>query len=387
MEQQGKKLLDYLQSQQSDMVAFLEKLVLAESPSSVAEAQDQVHQLLAESLKNLGFKPVMIRGKITGCHLYASPINRPRHNQTQLLLGHYDTVWPLGTLNNMPFTVDGNIIKGPGVFDMKGGLTQMVFALKAIHDLELPLQLTPIIFVNGDEEIGSRESGRYIHMLARRAQRSFVLEPAMGLAGAIKTTRKGVGRYTIKIQGKAAHAGLDPEAGASAIHELSYVIQTLFSLNDQAKGISVNVGTIDGGLRPNVIAPTSQAVVDVRVQTQAEADQIDQAICALKPQVPGVTLSIEGGIGRPALEPTRRNQALWIKAQELGKTIGLELNEGLAGGGSDGNTTSQYTATLDGLGPVGDGAHAHHEFLYIDKTIERTALLTLLLLSPPIDLP
>lgn len=385
MSTQGKQLLEFLQDRQSDMVRFLEKMTLAESPSSVAESQDQVHQYLSDSLKTLDFKTRTIAGKSTGHHLYALPTSRTRHNKAQLLLGHYDTVWPLGTLNEMPFTVEGNVIKGPGVFDMKGGLAQIVFALKAIQDLDLQLHLTPIIFVNGDEEIGSRDSGRYIRMLAKRVERSFVLEPSMGPAGAIKTARKGVGRYTIKIQGKAAHAGLDPEAGASAIHELSFVIQHLFGLNDQEKGITVNVGTIDGGLRPNVIAPTSEAVVDVRVQTQKDAEKIDAAIYALKPQVPGVSLEIEGGIGRPALEPTPRNQALWMMAQELGEEIGLQLEEGLAGGGSDGNTTSQYTATLDGLGPVGDGAHAHHEFLYIDKTIERTALLAMLLTSPSIS--
>ena len=385
MKKNNRQLLEYLQNRQSDMVAFLEKMALAESPSSVAESQNQVHHLLADSLKGLGFNTRTVSGKkTTGHHLYAIPVNRARHNHRQLLLGHYDTVWPLGTLDEMPFTVEGNVIKGPGVFDMKGGLTQIVFALQAIQALDLPLPLTPVIFVNGDEEIGSKDSGRYIRMLAKRVQRSFILEPSMGAAGAIKTARKGVARYTINIQGKAAHAGLDPESGASAIHELSFIIQQLFGFNDQEKGISVNVGTIDGGLRPNVIAPTSQAVVDVRVKTQVDAEDIEKVIFALKPQVPGVTLSIEGGVGRPALEPTPRNHALWMLAQDLGQEIGLELEEGMAGGGSDGNTTSQYTATLDGLGPVGDGAHAHHEFLYIDKTIERAALLALLLISPPV---
>ncbi len=384
MQKHGEQILEFLQNQQPDIVAFLKRMTLAESPSSVAESQDRVHDILAEYLKKLDFKTRPVSGKTTGRHLYASPMNRKRYSKNQLLLGHYDTVWPLGTLDEMPFVVKENIIKGPGVFDMKGGLAQIVFALQAIQALELPLHLTPVIFVNGDEEIGSRDSRRYIQMLAKRVQRSFVLEPSMGSAGVLKTARKGVARYTINIQGKAAHAGLDPESGASAIHELSFIIQQLFSLNDQEKGISVNVGTIDGGLRPNVIAPTSQAVVDVRVQTQVDAENIEKVIFALKPQVPGVTLSIEGGIGRPALEPTQENHALWMLAQDLGKEIGLELEEGMAGGGSDGNITSQYTATLDGLGPVGDGAHAHHEFLYIDKTIERAALLTLLLISPPV---
>jgi len=162
-------------------------------------------------------------------------------------------------------------------------------------------------------------------------------------------------------------------------------VQALFALNDPAKGVTVNVGTIEGGLRPNVIAPQSTAVVDVRVRTQQDADRITREIHGLTPTVPGTELEIDGGMGRPALEPTTRNRQLWHLAKELSGEIGLDLQEGLAGGGSDGNTTSLYTATLDGLGPVGDGAHAPHEFLYVDETLKRTALLTLLLLSPPLD--
>jgi glutamate carboxypeptidase len=299
-----------------------------------------------------------------------------------LLVGHYDTVWPLGTTAKRPFTIDGNVIRGPGVFDMKGGLTQIVFALKALRELNLPMPLEPVIFINSDEEIGSRTSTRYVRALARSVQRAFVLEPSMGEEGAIKTERKGIGRFIITVHGKAAHAGLDPEGGASAILELSHVIQMLFGLNDFDKGISVNVGTVDGGLQPNVIAPHSQAVVDVRVPTIADGVHIEAAIHGMQPTTPGVRLTIEGGIGRPSMEQTPRNKALWEQAKGLGGDLGLSLQQGRAGGGSDGNTTSQYTATLDGLGPVGHGAHAEHEFIYIDKTLERTALLALLLLAP-----
>jgi glutamate carboxypeptidase len=204
----------------------------------------------------------------------------------------------------------------------------------------------------------------------------------MGEEGMIKTERKGIGRFTITAHGKAAHAGLDPEGGASAILELSHVIQTMFALNDADKGITVNVGTIDGGLQPNVIAPHSQAVVDVRVPTLADGDRIEKEIHSMEPVTPGVRLSIEGRIGRPSMEFTLRNNALWNNARTLAKELGIDLQQGRAGGGSDGNTTSQYTATLDGLGPVGHGAHAEREFLYIDKTLERAALLALLLLSP-----
>jgi glutamate carboxypeptidase len=239
------------------------------------------------------------------------------------------------------------------------------------------------VLLNADEEIGSRTSSSYIRMLARRADRAFVLEPAMGEDGDIKTERKGIGRFTVTVFGKAAHAGLDPEGGASAILELSHVIQTLFAFNDPDKGITVNVGTIDGGIQPNVIAPHSTAVVDVRVPTIDSGAAIEKAIHAIEPVTPGVRLHIEGRIGRPSMEATPRNAALWRQAKALGNDLGLDLRAARAGGGSDGNTTSQYTATIDGLGPVGDGAHAEHEYLYIDKTLDRAALLTLLMLAPP----
>jgi glutamate carboxypeptidase len=209
------------------------------------------------------------------------------------------------------------------------------------------------------------------------------MEPSLGPSGKLKTARKGVGRYEITVTGEAAHAGLDPEEGASAILELSYLIQALFAINDPARGTTVNVGTIDGGLGPNVIAPESSATVDVRVPTQEDALHVEETILGLKPVTPGVTLRVEGGLGRPPMERTSRNKRLWETARELGDELGLDLREGMAGGGSDGSTTSLFTATLDGLGAVGDGAHSTHEFVYTDRMVERCALLTLLLMEPP----
>jgi glutamate carboxypeptidase len=301
------------------------------------------------------------------------------------MLGHYDTVWPRGTLGSMPVQRQQDVVHGPGVYDMKGGIAQMLFALRAIREFGLRPALTPIVFLNSDEEIGSRESTRHIRRLARVCERVFVLEPSLGPDGYLKTARKGIGRFTVTVHGRAAHAGLDPDAGASAILELSHVIQSLFALNDPERGITVNVGTIDGGLRPNVIAPKSTAVVDVRVRTHEDGERISAAIHSLQPATPGVQLETEGAIGRPALEPTPRNQALWRLARNYATELDLDLQQGIAGGGSDGNTTSQFTATLDGLGPVGDGAHAAHEHLYVARTLERTALLTMLLLAPPHD--
>jgi glutamate carboxypeptidase len=268
---------------------------------------------------------------------------------------------------------------------MKGGLAQIILALMAIRDLGLDTPVLPIVFVNADEEIGSRSSTRYIRLLAQHCDRALVLEPALGARGDIKTARKGIGRFTITVYGKAAHAGLDPESGASAILELSHVIQKLFALNDVERGTTVNVGTIDGGIQPNVIAPHSTAVVDVRVPTVAAGNEIEYIIHSLQPTTPDVRLHIEGGIGRPSMEPTPRNQKLWDSAKLAGEALGLELHQARAGGGSDGNTTSLYTATIDGLGPVGDGAHAVHEHLLIDKTLERTALLILLLTAPAME--
>jgi glutamate carboxypeptidase len=244
-----------------------------------------------------------------------------------------------------------------------------------------------MVFLNSDEEIGSRESQRYIASLARCVERVFVLEPSLGASGRLKTARKGIARFTVKVQGHAAHAGLDPGSGASAILELSHVIQALFSLNDLDKGITVNVGTIDGGLQANVIAPQSHAVVDVRAATPADAKSVEQAIRALRATTPGTSLSIEGGFGRPVMDRTPANQALWRLALGLGSELGLELEEATAGGGSDGNTTSLYTATLDGLGAVGDGAHARHEHLRVGDTLKRAALLALLLMAQPLKKP
>jgi len=383
----GADILAHLQARKSDFVAFLEELTHVESPSVAPETQDRARKVIADRLRANGFHTVELSGKNHGGNLFARPTARDRSLPIQLLIGHYDTVWPLGTLRDMPFEVEGNIVRGPGVYDMKGGITQIIFALEALAHFGATPPVTPVVFANSDEEIGSRGSTHYIRRLSQAACRAFVLEPSLGRDGKLKTARKGVGRFSVRITGQAAHAGLDPDKGASAILELSHVVQSLFALNDPEKGVTVNVGTIEGGLRPNVVAPESGCVADVRVRTQADADHVTEAILGLSPVVPGTSLTIDGGIGRPALEPTPRNRKLWSLAQELSSQIGLDLHEGLAGGGSDGNTTSLYTATLDGLGPVGDGAHAPHEFLYLDETLERTALLALLLLAPPFDDP
>lgn len=369
------------------MTDLLADLVRAESPSDVPEAQRRVFELLADALRPAGYVAAHLPGDTSGGQLYARPADRPHGQPVQLLLGHGDTVWPQGTLETMPVEItDDGRMRGPGVYDMKGGLVQMVFALRTLHDLNLTPSVTPVVFVNSDEEIGSHDSRPRIHRLAKVATRTLVLEPSLGLDGKLKTARKGVGRFTIRITGKSAHAGLDPEAGASAIVELSHVVQKLHALNDAEQGITVNVGMIEGGQRPNVVAPTSHATVDVRVRTRADAQTIETTIHNLEVSTPGVTLDIEGGIRRPPLERTPNNRALWHCAQTVADRLDIELDEGTAGGASDGNETSAFSATLDGLGAVGDGAHAAHEYVDLEKMVERTALLVLLLLAGPLEL-
>jgi glutamate carboxypeptidase len=370
------------------MVELLERFVAIESPSDVPESQGPMLNLLERSFAALDYRTIRLPPRRYGGHLYARPRDRRPGARSarrwQLLLGHCDTVWPLGTLARMPLAREGDVLRGPGVYDMKAGLVEIVFALRALEELDLAPRVEPLVFINSDEEVGSRESTRYIRALARGADRALVLEPSLGLAGKLKTARKGVGRFTIKIRGKAAHSGLDPTAGASAILELSHVIQKLFALNDAERGASVNVGVIDGGVRPNVVAPESRAIVDVRVASRADGERIEHAIHALQAATPGVTIAVEGGIGRPPLEPTPANRQLWHVASDLARDLSLDLGEAMAGGGSDGNTTSLYTATLDGLGAVGDGAHADHEHIRVSQLPERCALLAMLLLEGPL---
>lgn len=382
---QAKIILDYLNDSRELMVELLSKLVLAESPSTSPEAQALPLTILWEALDDLDYAVQVVPGRETGGYLRATPKEKSGENGSQaqqLLLGHCDTVWPLGTLKRMPLVVQDNIVRGPGVFDMKGGLTQMIFALRALRDVGAIPAYAPAVLINTDEEIGSRESLPVILQQAQQVERAFILEPALGLPGKLKTARKGVGSFEIVAHGRAAHAGLDPGKGVSAVLALSYLVQDLHALNDPEKGISVNVGIIEGGLQPNVIAPECRAVVDVRAPTKMDAKRLEEAIIGLSLPMPDIRLEITGRFGRPPLEPTPENQALWRTAEVLARELGTTLDQGMAGGGSDGNYTSLHTATLDGLGAVGDGAHADHEFIFIDKMIERTALLALLLLTP-----
>ncbi len=379
------RVTSYFHERRQDYVSFLQDLVVLESPSLKPATIAPVMTLLEEALQKMHYHTMSVPSPPTGDQLYARPQHRVKGQPTQLLLGHCDTVWPLGTLERMPAIVENGTLKGPGVFDMKAGVAQIIFALRALRDLDLTPSVTPVVLFTSDEEIGSEGSKPYIERLARIADRALILEPALGRAGKIKTARKGCGEFEIVVRGKPAHAGLAPEEGASAILELSYVVQKLFALNDPARGVTVNVGTLDGGIRTNIVAPESRITVDVRAPTAADAQRIEETIHALTPTVPGVLLEIEGSIDRVPMERTPRNQALWHVYHRLGRSLGLDLEQGTSGGASDGNFTSLYTATLDGLGAVGDGAHAYHEFIHIDQTLERCILLTLLLMTPPLQ--
>lgn len=376
------RVLEHVQALRDEMVDFLVELARSESPTNVPASQLPVQRLMADALELQGYRVRKIPGRATGGHLYARARDRAVGAPAQLLVGHSDTVWPRGTLAEMPVRVEAGRVMGPGTFDMKGGLVQIVFALRALRELELVPAVSPVVFVNSDEETGSPESRRWVARLARRVCRAYILEPSMGIRGRVKTRRKGVGHFTLRVQGRPAHAGLEPQEGASAIVALSELIQRLHGLNDRERGVTVNVGVVEGGSRANVVAATARADVDVRVLDMEDGRRVAEAIHSMESATPGVGLEVEGGMQVPPLEPTSRNRRLWEDARKAGRHLGLELEETTAGGASDGNTTSRFTATLDGLGPVGDGAHARHEHVEIDGMVERCALLALLLLLP-----
>lgn len=378
----AQSILEYLAGQRDAMVEMLVSLVEKESPTDVVASQAAVQSQLSDALCELGFGVRHVPGRETGGHLFAVPEHRERGKPAQLLIGHSDTVWPLGTLETMPVVVENGHVRGPGTFDMKAGIVQGIFALRALRELGHQPPATPVWFINSDEETGSPESKRYVRLIAKHVARAFVLEPALGLVGHLKTARKGVGRFVVRVHGKAAHSGLDPTGGASAIHELMHVVQRLHAITDLERGVTVNVGVVRGGSRVNVIAAEAEAEVDVRILSASDGEAITETIHAMRALTPGTSLEIEGGIQMPPLERTARNRLLWQAATEAGGRLGMDLTEDISGGGSDGNTTSLYTATLDGLGPRGDGAHANHEHVEIESLVDRAALVAELLMSP-----
>lgn len=382
----AQKLLAHLQQEQQAMVALLTEFVQLETPSLDPLVHAPLQARMAAVLDKIHYRVHYLTGQQTGGAILALPKHRVKHQPLQLILGHSDTVWDSGTiLGTMPLQQRDRRLYGPGVYDMKAGLVQALFALKSLQDLRLQPDVTPILLINTDEEIGSPESQRQIIRLAKMVNRVLVLEPSLGLRGDLKTARKGVGHFRLKILGRAAHAGLEPEKGISAIHELAFAIQKLFALNDPTRGITVNVGNVDGGIRPNVVAPESTAVIDVRVLHHEDMPTIEAKIRALEPTLTGIGYDITGHFEHPPMEPTPGNRQLWQQAQQAIAELGLDIGEGTAGGSSDGNTTSLYAPTLDGLGAKGDAAHAVGEYVELTAMPERAALLARLLLMPPTE--
>lgn len=375
----------YAHAHQDEMVAALEDLVSRESPSTDKAHLDRLASHLATRWREVGATADVIENPKRGNHLRVLFPARISGGEPApaLLLGHFDTVWPVGTLAERPFRVEQGRAWGPGTFDMKGGLVIAEFALRAVYDLGLPLARPVMLLLNSDEEIGSGTSRRLIEAAARDAAYVLVLEPAVP-GGALKTARKGVGGFTLRVTGRASHAGAAPEEGVSAIVELAQQILRLHELSDSGTGTTVNVGVIQGGTRSNVIAAHAEARIDVRSWTKEDLDRVAAKIRALQPFNAATTVTVSGGIGRPPMERTADVVALYRVAEQVGSQLGLAVEEGASGGGSDGNyTAAMGVPTLDGLGPVGDGAHAIHEHVEVASLPARAALLAGLLCEAP----
>jgi glutamate carboxypeptidase len=370
-------LLAHLKANEARWVARLRELVLQESPSEDPTALNAAAALVEGWARELGGRAKYHRQKGYGdvLELRFGPQRTTR--KPILLLGHLDTVWPLGTLKQMPWKQSGDKIYGPGVLDMKAGV---IMALTAIDGLAaLNIRRPIILLLNSEEEIGSPVSRPITEKLARESSAVLVLEPAQGLA--LKTARKGVGDYLVEVTGVSAHAGLDFDKGHSAVLELARQIEIIAGFTDLSRGLTVNPGIISGGTRSNVIAAHAQVEVDIRVARASDAAYVDRLFRRLKPHNPHCTLKITGGLNRPPMERTRVNAALFRHAQKLADQLGFPpLEEAATGGGSDGSFTSALgVPTLDGLGAVGAGAHASHEHVLVPHLIPRTALLAALL--------
>lgn len=353
------------------MIEALERLVSIESPSDDKRrcdaCADQVAALFSEVT---GAPAVRHRRPDSGDHLEIRL--GPRDERPVLLLCHHDTVWPAGTIERLPFRVDGNRITGPGSYDMKAGIVEAAFAL-ALGGSQ-PRRAV-VVLSTSDEEIGSTSSRELIEETARRATAVLVLEPATS-GGAIKTARKGIADFHLSVEGRAAHAGVEPEKGVSAVEELARQVLALKSLENRELGTTINVGVVEGGTRPNVVAASARAEIDVRFSKAGEAERVVEAIRRLSPQLGGARLQVEGGVDRPPLERRDGVIRLAALAQTIASEMGFELPESATGGGSDGNFTAALgIPTLDGLGPDGGGAHADSEHLLIESWMRRTVLL------------
>lgn len=370
-------LLTVCQRERRWLVELVRELVAIESPSTDRVALERCASVWAARAAEAGAHVSRVPAITTADHVVAT---WPGSGPPVLLIGHFDTVWPVGEIERMPIRETEGRLFGPGIFDMKAGLAIGLLAVRALVEARDPAARPQVQFLaTSDEEVGSTTSRTQIESLARASSAVLVLEPALA-SGAVKTSRKGVGEFELTALGVPAHAGVDPGAGASAIHELARQILALEALNDPARGISVNVGRVEGGTRSNVVAEQARAIVDVRVSRLADAPGIESRITDLTPEDKRVRLEVRGGINRPPMERTPGVAALFELAREVAREIGFELQEGTTGGASDGNFTAALgVATLDGLGATGDGAHARHEHVILDDLPVRAALVAGLL--------
>jgi glutamate carboxypeptidase len=377
------EVLDYMQDQQGDMVALLERVVEMESPSLDKATTDKLVDFLAETLQDLGCQVTRLPQREYGDHLIARYWPErcgPAPDDQLLVLCHIDTVWPVGEIARRPFRIMDGKAYGPGVEDMKGGVVQALIALQAFNELGMCPARPVVLIFNTDEEVGSPTSRPYIEAEARKSRAAFVLEPAVSTEGMIKTFRKGVGMFKLRVEGRAAHAGADHQRGVNAIEELAHQVIRIQGMTDYMAGTTLNVGVISGGSRSNVVPAFAEASVDCRVSSAAEGDRVTKAMLGLQPVNPATSLTVTGGLNRPPMERTPQIVAMFERARALAAGLGLRLDEAGTGGGSDGNFTAALgTPTLDGMGAVGDGGHAVDEYLILKFMPERATLLVHLL--------
>jgi glutamate carboxypeptidase len=373
-----KDRLHYFEQRRPEIVETIRELAEIESPSDSKPALDRIAAFLAAKFEALGGRTHLHHSNDFGDSLQIDFSACPGFDNRLpvLLLGHYDTVYPLGTLAHMPCKVENDRLSGPGVLDMKSGIALILHAIAALRAWHGCLPRPVTVFLVSDEEVGSHSSRPITEALAKKSAGVLVLEPAAGLRGAVKTARKGVGEYTLRVQGVAAHAGLDPGKGHSAILELARQITAIAKFNNLREGLSVNPGVISGGTRSNVVAAEASVAIDVRIKRAKQASGIDRKLHSLKPFDKHCKLDITGSINRLPMERTSGVAALYKKAHQIAGHVGWKLDEAAVGGGSDGNfTAGMGIPTLDGLGGVGDGAHALHEFIVISELPRRALLL------------
>jgi glutamate carboxypeptidase len=375
-----KALLSTLQSRLPQMLDLLRELTLLESPSTEKRPADRCCGFLADQWQLRGGIVEILPQNLRGNQLRVRwEPNAGRPSGQLLVLGHYDTVYPTGTLEQMPFRIASGKAFGPGTFDMKAGIVQALFAFEVLQELKIPVTKNVVFLWTSDEEIGSECSRSLIEGEAQRSDAVFVLEPSLGPRGLIKTSRKGVGEAQLIVHGRASHAGLAPEKGVNAIHELAAQLVRIEGWNNLRRGVTVNADTVEGGSRTNVIADHAKATLDLRAWRIADMRALERRLHSLRPIHRGARLEMTGGFNRPPLE-RKQSTALFSRAKSLANQIGFSLGEAAAGGGSDGNFTAALgIATLDGLGTVGDGAHSRQEHIVVKTMPQRAALLAAML--------